>query len=214
MSYYPKSQIKTNLYTNGVSPVLYNIEDQSLYVGYYHQLSNGKFFSGKTPQDLPVVELVTSTLDSFPSPFGLNSPPVYPVSTTDGTQIYVEYPNNFNTREYPKFGDNPPTNVPFYNPMLPTPQDYQIGEFRRYFCKKTNEIKYIEIDKKTYDSLVSKSPSIEFSLYLPFYLDWQLTGVEEQVARVNKNNAELTAQRLKLPGLLEYLRFDFTKYYK
>ena len=115
--------------------------------------------------------------------------------------------------DYPLFKDENIL-VPYYSPTLPTIQHYQIGEFRRYFCKKTNEIKYIEIDKKTYDSLVSKSPAIEFSLYLPFYLDWQLTGVEEQVARVNKNNSELTAQRLRLPGLLEYLRFDFTKYYK
>jgi hypothetical protein len=213
MPYYPKSQVKTNLYTNGTSPTLYKIEDQTIYSGYYHQLSNGKYFSGKTPQDTPSFELTTFTRTSFPSPITLNSVPVYPVLTPEGTEIYVSYPNDFSSQEYPKF-EEVTLNSPSYNPNYPSPQDYQIGEFRRYFCKKTNEIKYIEIDKNYFDSLAAKSPNVLWSLYLPFYLDWQLTGNEEQVARVNKNNAELTAQRLRLPGLLEYLRFDFTKYYK
>jgi hypothetical protein len=213
MPYYPKSQVKTNLYTNGTSPTLYKIEDQTIYTGYYHLLSNGKYFSGKTPQDTPSFELTTFTRTSFPSPITLNSVPVYPVLTPEGTEIYVSYPNDFSSQEYPKF-QSPTRLVPVYNPNIPTPEDYKIGEFRRYFCKRTNEIKYTEIDKNTFDLLLNQSPTIEYTLFLPFYLDWQLTGNEEQVARVNKNNAELTAQRLRLPGLLEYLRFDFTKYYK
>jgi hypothetical protein len=213
MPYYPKSQIKTNLYTNGTNPTLYKTEDQTVYSGYYHQLSNGKYFSGKTPQDTPSFELTTSTTTSFPSLIALNSVPVYPVLTSEGTEIYISYPNDFSSLEYPKFEDVT-VNPPSYNPNYPNPQDYQIGEFRRYFCKKTNEIKYIEIDKNYFNSLLAKSPNVLWSLYLPFYLDWQLTGNEEQVARVNKNNAELTAKKLKLPGLLEYLQFDFTKYYK
>lgn len=199
MSYYPKSQIKTNLYTNGNE--LFTTDGTS-YTGYYYQLSNGKKYSGRTPQSLPNFELflpsetillsASQTLDnSFPS------------------LLTSTLPNS----PYPNFIPSSKI-LPTYSPQLPTPQDYQTGEFRRYFCKKTNEIKYIEIDKKTYDLLVSKSSTIEYSLYLPFYLDWQLTGNIEQVARTNKNNAELTAQKLKLPGLLEYLRLDFTKYYK
>ena len=210
MPYYPKSQITTNLYTNGDE--WFTVDGQS-YRGYYHKLSNGKAYSGRTPQEVPNFQLFQTSDDFTPASRGLQSPPSYTITLADGETLSFLYPNDFNSLEYPKFVSTTKL-IPSYNPTLPTPKDYQIGEFRRYFCKKTNEIKYIEIDKKTYDLLVKKSITIEFSLYLPFYLDWQLTGNEEQVARVNKNNAELTAKDLKLPGLLEYLRFDFTKYYK
>lgn len=203
MPYYPLSQITTNLYTNGNEFI--SLVTSEEYKGYYYKTSKGQYFSGKTPQDQPSFEIIP-----IPSPLyddslvGAVSKPQYP----------VPFVIIFDDSNYPKIIDKTPKILPYYNPVLPTSQDYQNGEFRRYFCKKVNEIKYIEIDKNIYDLLVSKSPTIEFSLYLPFYLDWQLTGVEEQVARVNKNNSELTAQKLRLPGLLKYLRFDFTKYYK
>jgi hypothetical protein len=199
MPYYPKSQIKTNLYTNGEE--LFTINGQS-YIGYYHQLSNGKTFSGKTPQDIPNFELFSDVST--------------PILLRPQPQIFSKNPSLVSTLtnlSYPKFVSSIKS-LPVYNPNIPTPEDYKIGEFRRYFCKRTNEIKYTEIDKNTFNLLLNQSPTIEYTLFIPFYLDWQLTGNEEQVARVNKNNAELTAQRLKLPGLLEYLRFDFTKYYK
>ena len=49
MSYYPKSQIKTNLYTNGKEYVLST--NKNSYKGYYYELSNGDKFTGKTPED-------------------------------------------------------------------------------------------------------------------------------------------------------------------
>ena len=62
--------------------------------------------------------------------------------------------------------------------------------------------------------LVTKDPKIEFPLYFPFYLDWQLTGTEEQVVTVNKKNTELTSFRLKLPRLSDYLKSNWAKYYQ
>jgi len=213
MPYFPKSQIKTNLYTEGEE--FYIINTTTFYKGYYYKLGNGKYYSGKSPsttnpttQIVPITDPDYSPFKSYTDQLGVQ------INSNTPNQQFIPYPTQFLPTDYPKFKPGETKITPYYNPMLPTPQDYQIGEFRRYFCKKTNEIKYIEIDKKTYDLLNTRSPIIEFSLFFPFYLDWQLTGVEEQVARVNKNNAELTAQRLRLPGLLEYLRFDFTKYYK
>jgi hypothetical protein len=92
--------------------------------------------------------------------------------------------------------------------------DYQIGEYRRYFCKKTNEIIYLEINKDTYDKLVGKDSKILYQLYQPFNLPWQLTGDKSQVFIINKNITELTSKQQKLPMLSEYLKNDFTKYYK
>jgi hypothetical protein len=49
--YYPKSQIKTNLYTNGDE---YVIElTKSPYSGYYYLTSTGIAYTGKTPDDRP-----------------------------------------------------------------------------------------------------------------------------------------------------------------
>jgi hypothetical protein len=102
---------------------------------------------------------------------------------------------------------------PIYNPNVPTQQDYQIGEYRRYFCIKTNEIIYIEINQNTFDKLVSKSQDILWSLYQPFDIPWNLTGTKEQVATVNRNIVLLTMKNLLLPQFDAYLKFDFTKYY-
>ena len=56
MSYYPKSKIITNLYTNGGEYII--IETNQEYTGYYHKTYDGKFFTGKTPNDPPVNEIV------------------------------------------------------------------------------------------------------------------------------------------------------------
>ena len=73
---------------------------------------------------------------------------------------------------------------------------------------------YLEINKDTYDKLVGHNSQILWQLYIPFNLPWQLTGDKEQVYKTNKNITELTSVRQKLPMLAEYLKNDFTKYYK
>lgn len=210
MAYYPLSQITTNLYTDGFE--FYNKTTGESYVGYYYKLSNGKYYSGKSPQNSPSFELITNPPSLYPSNNTFNSPPGYSISTNEGFSNF-SYPNDFNYRDYPKY--NPTTkSLPYYDPIFPTQQDYQNGVFQRFFCKKANEIQYIEINKNVFDQLVTKDPKIEFPLYLPFYLDWQLTGNKEQVATVNSKNTKLTSVTLKLSMLDEYLRFDWTKYYQ
>jgi hypothetical protein len=97
---------------------------------------------------------------------------------------------------------------------IPTEQDYQNSEFQRYFCKKTNEIQYIEIDLDQFTKLKAKDPQILFSLYQPFTITWVLTGNKEQVAKINKNIVELASFRQKLFRFGDYLKFDYLKYYK
>lgn len=200
MAYYPLSQITTNLYTNGGE--LFILSTGEPYVGYYYQLSTEKYFSGKTPQDLPSVELSSTSLQ-LPVFQNLYNP-VLP---------YTKLSDDFDNRDYPKYASITKF-LPYYNPMFPTQQDYQNGVFQRFFCKKTNEIQYLEINKNTFDQLVTKDPKIEFPLYFPFYLDWQLTGTKEQVATVNKKNTELTSFSLKLPRLSDYLKSNWAKYYQ
>ena len=47
MKYYPKSQIKTGLYTKGNEFIISNNKES--YKGYYWVTSTGEFYTGKTP---------------------------------------------------------------------------------------------------------------------------------------------------------------------
>ena len=225
MAYYPKSQIKTNLYTNG-GELVYK-KNSEPYSGYYWINSSGKYFTGKTPQDTPYNELI--------KPFSNDAPSV-PSSTTINNVVqksstlalsygdpYVgDDPNLYNERDILSYAllsntpSDPPltTYLPTYSPTLPTEQDYKVGEFRRYFCKKTNEIIYLEISKDTYDKLVKKDSKIAFQLYQPFNLSWRITGNIAQVASINANSTILASVKQNLPMLPAYLKNDFTKYYK
>jgi hypothetical protein len=85
---------------------------------------------------------------------------------------------------------------------------------RRYFCKKTNEIIYLEINKETYDKLVKRDPQILWQLYQPFNLPWRISGDLANVVSVNINIVALTSTQQNLPRLAEYLKNDYAKYYK
>jgi len=226
MPYYPLSQVKTNLYTNGEEYVLKY--DKSSYIGYYWKTSTGKFYTGKTPQDPNSLEIIAKPASENPQKskgevgfnktvnvlFSYGDPSVNPdyndFSPTYDENIIESYMmlNNISI-------NNPPVlNIPIYNTPAPTDQDYQIGEFRRYFCKKSNELLYLEIDKDTYDKLASKDKSYLFQLYVPFNIPWALTGDREKVYNTNKNIVELTMQNNNFKMFDSYLRQDFTKYYK
>lgn len=55
MTYIPKNKIKSNLYTQGGEFAYISTNEK--YIGYYHELYNGKFFTGRTPNDLNIEEL-------------------------------------------------------------------------------------------------------------------------------------------------------------
>lgn len=199
--YYPLSQITTNLYTNGNEYVLANSNQP--YIGYYWKNSKGQYFTGKTPQD-PLVEPLAPVSNISPEPENNSD-----LSTT------FTVPSR-ESEQYLIVSKTPYTSVqiPTYSPNIPTQQDYQIGEYRRYFCKKINEIIYLEISKDTYDKLFSSNNTIAFDSYQPFNVPWRLTGDKTQVFKVNKNIVELTMKQQRLPQFDIYLRKDYTKYYK
>jgi hypothetical protein len=198
--YFPKSQITPNLYTNGNEFV---IETSKVpYVGYYFKTSNGKYYTGKNTSDRPNEELVFLTPQNQDYPLN----PELSVIIVDPIYDYIKQPNNPNNLNSIQF-------IPYYSPMLPTSTDYQVGEFRRYFCKKTNELIYIEINQSQYKQLVSKDPQILWALYQPFFIDWQLVGDKQKVAQINRNSVDLLVLKQKFFGLNQYLKFDYTKYF-
>ena len=208
MSYYPLSQIKTNLYTNGQEFTLTPYTPSNSYVGSYWSTSDGKFFTGKTPQDTP-----NSEIFKIPNSDLTTSQPFSQI-TLDVISSVESQPSLETYIVTKKIDPNFSISVPSQNITLPTTQDYQVGEFRRYFCKKTNELIYIEIDKSTYDKLVSKNPQIIWQLYTPINLAWQISGNKEKVAITNKNIVLLAMQRQNLSRFDEYLKYDYTKYFQ
>lgn len=216
--YFPLSQITPNLYTNGNEFIIYGT--QQVYTGYYFKTSKGQFYTGRNSSDKPNQLLLPLSQE-------INNQPPTTIPTNPG-YIALEYDGNEEFYEGLPFNPNLVSdyvnlaNVDVdakvypivYSPTLPTQQDYQIGEFRRYFCKKTNDLIYLEINQDYFDKISLKDPQVDYALYLAFYVDWQLTGDKQQVARTNKNIVELTIKRLSLPKFNLYLREDYTKYYK
>jgi hypothetical protein len=199
--YYPKSQIVTNLYTNG-GELSYVDSPQIEYKGYYWKTSKGKFFSGKTPQDLLIQELVLLESTAVATP---NQNPI--LNSPNWT------PNDFPAIEYPKYGYKEVI-TPIYFLNIPTNQDYQKGTFTRYFCKKVNELIYIEISKDTFNKLINQDPSIGWQLYFPFQINWKLTGSKEDVFKVNRNIVEIAVNKNKLYQFDGYLKKDYLKFWK
>ena len=170
MKYYPKSQIKTNLYTGGNEFVLFSTKED--YKGYYWGTSTGEFFTGKTPSDTPTLKLIAKT------PIDINT-----LKTIDKTQqntlptnpssYYVVNESYFISKKIP-LTKNAPTYPTQYVPYL-TQKEYDEGGFIRYFLKKNNEFKYIEISPDEYTLYTSRSSLVPYEAYTPISIVWYLT---------------------------------------
>ena len=194
--YYPKSQIKTNLYTNGE----YNLSTTKLpYTGYYYEVSSGDKFTGKTPNDPPNIKLI---LPPQPTEFqGLKE--------ASPSENIVFTPSEF----YYTPSDASSRLIPSFNPTIPTDQDKQNGQFNRYFCKKNNELRYLEIDKDTYLKLLNRDQQIAWDLYTPTIVLWQIKGNKEQVYNSNKGTVISIEQNLRWNGFSQYFKENYLKYY-
>lgn len=193
--YYPKSQISTPLYTNGDEFTL----DGKDYAGHYWVDSNNNSFSGKSPQNPPNNLLLPKT------------PP---------TNLEVETPESFfkSNPEYynakrEKFNSSAPQ-PPTPSVTFPTNKEYETGEFQRYFVRKRNEIKYVEINKTAYKQYISKNQAVQWQLYAPIQIDWVLAGDRSKVYKINQNIVSLYQKQSKIFGFYESFRGNFARFYK
>jgi len=208
MAYYPKSQIKSELYTNGGEYTLFpppNNTNATPYVGYYYQTSNGTKFTGKTPQDGPSQVLYPINNKAISPDVNFTSPIIY--------NEFISFDNINNQYSRIKNSTPIPRIIPPFNLTFPTQNDYDLGVFSRYFCKKNNENKYLEIDQTTYQDLNSKKSTIAWDLYTPLTTLWYLTGDKNTVAKANKGLINLIEQNQKWYGFSHYLKDNFTQYY-
>lgn len=199
--YYPLSQITTNLYTNGEEFIIFS--SRTPYSGYYWKNSKGEHFTGKTPQDTPNLKLIPLVKDSLINVNENENITSYYNKTDDNSINYLNLIN-------PDAPGLPPT----FSPNIPNENDYKNGEYKRYFCKKINELIYLEINRDTYNKLISQDPKIQYSYYLPFNISWYLTGDKLNVYNVNKNIVELIMKSMSLYQFDLYLQKNYIKYYK
>jgi hypothetical protein len=198
MLYYPKSQIKPNLYTNGNEYVFSTTKEE--YKGYYYEVSNGQKYTGKNPQDgsnilLSLLDPLTLQIENL----------------TKQNLTYIEVQDNISEGVYTFI--SPLRVIPQFNPTLPTTQDQQNGQFTRYFCKRNNDTQYLEISKETHDQLKSRNPQIAWDLFTPVSLIWQIVGNKEQVYNSNRASTIAIEQNLKWYGFSQYFQDKFLKYY-
>ena len=220
--YIPKNRIKTNLYTPGDEFMIKGTDQ--IYSGFYHSLWTGKYFTGKTQNELPKSELVPIAPQSGPGTPDL--PPA--LETTNTIALFLEDPDPIVNEEQWNQGDivtylkltgqstidDQPREMPYQCYPKPTEDDYALGVFTRYFCVKINELQYLELTKELYDYLDQQNPNYVFELYKTFKIQWTLTGNRDEVIITNRNQALIAQQRLKRGGFSGFLKSDWNKFYK
>ena len=204
--YIPKNRIKTNLYTPGNEFVIISTEEN--YSGYYHSLYTGEFFSGKTPNDSNIVRLKKFEVTGESS-----LPPN--LTETNVIALFLEDPDpvvnqdQWNQKDIVTYLslrnestiDEQPREMPQFHYASPTEDDYQLGQFTRYFLVKVNELQYIEVSEKTYKKVTTQSENVVWELYTPFKTQWTIDGVEDDV---NINNQFTSGDDYTLPNGLNY----------
>ena len=195
MTYYPKSQIKTNLFTPGKQSQTVSSKEE--YIGYFWSTSKGEYFSGRNPQDpvsqplqlIPVIPAVKSSLLTY----------------TEGNKTYKNLAN---------VNDSVALKLPYYQRPNPTPEDYQKGRLERYFAKKINENLYIETTKEVYDKINKKDKEYAYQYYIVFTLNWLLNGTPTDVKFNNERLVALVERNYNIEGLREYLGYNYLEFYK
>jgi hypothetical protein len=205
MIYYPKTQIRTNLFTNGDEFI--NSITKELYVGNYYETSLNQQFTGKNPQDpnsVPLIPIDETALN--PTQTNAENDLVLDVRFTEPNYAY-----SIITKQNP---NTPQPTYPKFYFAKPTQQDYQNTQFNRFFYKTLSGEKYVEISQNDYNSLINKEVKFLYQSVLAIVLPWQLTGIQEEVFKINARTTQNVESQYGIKGLGLYLNFDYTKFYK
>lgn len=216
--YIPKNRILTNQFSNDRKLVYKS--SQEFYVGFYYKTFNGKYFTGKTQNDPPNVELevVEDTFTSYSPTIPQNeiayidAPTIFDDINTPGysEEMVITYARlqninlNQSTRKF----------LPYQSYPTPTEDDYLLGSFTRYFAVKVNELQYLELDLPTFQKLKKRDVGWKWRMYIIFSIQWTLTGDQEEVARTNKNQILIAEQNINRLGLSIFLKRNYLKFYK
>ena len=199
--YFPKSQIQTNLYSNGELTVKATKE---IYTGYYWSTSNGTCYAGKVPpNDNQLIELQKSQDLSLAAPqFEPNEQ--QSLSYIEGTL------NNLQYAALQGIDFSKSSRTPAFSPCKPTDKDYEAGFITRLFCKKINESLFIETSPEDYVKLKNKSEEILYKLYIPFTINWVISGNKSSVINENRITVEYNEHTNGFIGLGHYLNHNYS----
>jgi hypothetical protein len=203
--YFPLSQITTNLYTSGEE--LFYISDERPYTGFYFKTSDGKYYTGKNPNDgpnlrlAPIDEGAESYADSEVGATGAYS------SDKSFSILPPEYSSASSNIE--NIGQPPSSSV-----SIPTEDDYEITEYERYFLKKNNQYSYKEINYDTFIQYKDNDPQVQYFSYEPLRMTWNIKGKAIDVYRLNKNIVKSVEDNQGWLGFVNYFKFKFCKYYR
>lgn len=191
--YYPEFLTQNNLYTNGGEYILTSTGEN--YTGYYWRTFDGKFFTGKNPQQTPNQSLSPITQSNIQN------------SGDSFIQPFPEYPKNNLTQRIPS---NPKPAV-----NRPTSENYENGFYYRYVSKPINSYNYIEVNQNTYNLLIGENPNINYILNNVIKFRWILVGnSQDEVYKQNKLIVEYTEKNSDFKYLGQFLKFNYTKYYQ
>lgn len=205
MKYYPKSQIKTSLYTKGNEFIVSQTGDQ--YKGYYWGTSTGEFYSGKTPDDRPSNRLSPiSSVDKNTLKVQQN----VTQSIDEQNSYYIPDPSYNSAKNIPLNKQAPLS--PKQSIPVPSAEDYANGYIMRYFLKRNNGNQFIEISKADYLLYTIQSPTVQYELYAPSSLKWYIKGNS-----VDFNNQSAVIQienSMGWYGFSQYFKGKFNQFYK
>jgi hypothetical protein len=217
--YIPKNRIITDLKTSPNEFVYKGTN--TFYNGPYWKSYDGKFFTGKNPNETPTQEIEANPImagdRNITSPLSQTS--ILFIDYVETPSEGITQPNLSIVGDYSilkKINLNKPEVKLLPSQYYPTPtqDDYNLGVFSRYFVVKSNENIYLEVNKDTYNSINNQSPDWAWELYVPFTILWTLTGERDNVFITNRNITQLTEQRLKKRGLQEFLKQNYLKFYQ
>tara|TARA_R110001592_G_scaffold11341_1_gene56302 strand:+ start:11716 stop:12411 length:696 start_codon:yes stop_codon:yes gene_type:complete len=230
--YIPKNRIKTNLYTSGGEYVIKLTDEE--YSGYYHSFYTGQKFTGKTQNDSNIREIIpfspegglgtndkplseesTNTIALFlndPDP-EITSPASLTMEESDEYWNQGEIVTYLKTRGESTIDDQPRQMPQQFYPT-PTEDDYMLGSFTRYFAVKINEIKYIELNEKTFKKMQKKDANLVWELFSVFSIQWTLTGDIDKIRITNRNQILIAEQKNKRLGLDLFLKNNYLAFYK
>lgn len=215
--YFPKNKVITGLYSNLGDYVL--ARNGKAYEGPFFKLFTNQAFTGTNPNEgsnFRLIEVEKDEYSTSPGELDYNPPePFVTIEHNDSPKTSTEAYDlvRYNVKKGINI-DDPEKLLPFNIYPKPTDNEYQMGVFSRYFVVKANELKYIEINKKTYDAIVDQDPDYYWQLYIPFTILWTISGEKNNVSQTNKNITELTELRLGRRGLTQFLQGNYLQFYK
>ena len=173
MAFLPKSKITIKSAQEG--ELIYSISKKS-FIGPYIKSSTGKKYAGTNNL------ILGPELSTPPSPLETNL-------SLYGKSLDV-YTHNILKKEIKNYTNNT-INIQGTKP-LPTEKNYKKGYYTRYFTKRINNLKYKEISKDTYDSILKKEGKYDHHLNEIGKLNWHLI---DNVFKKNSTSIKIATRR-------------------